>query len=56
MSASTGIQHYTPTDFNNNYIYNVNEITGINNVIGSGLFFYSSERFIQLSAGVRGNI
>ena len=38
MSASTGITQFTYTAFNNNYIYNVNEITGISSIIGSGIF------------------
>jgi len=53
MSASTGIKHYTYQDFNNNYIYNVNEITGINNIIGSGICAAArgSYNYRQVSGG-----
>jgi hypothetical protein len=54
MSPSTGIKHYTYTDFNNNHIYNVNDITGINNIIGgSGIFSSArgSYNYLQASGG-----
>ena len=39
MSPSTGIKHYTYTNFNNNDIYNVRNIEGINSIIGgTGVF------------------
>ena len=39
MSPTSGIKHFTYTDFNNNYLYNINDIVGINNIIGgTGVF------------------
>ncbi|MFM7985095.1 MAG: hypothetical protein ACKPKO_37835, partial [Candidatus Fonsibacter sp.] len=36
MSPTVGIKHITYTDFNNNYVYNIKEINGIDNILGSG--------------------
>ena len=53
MSASTGIKHYTYTIFNNNDIYNVRNIAGINNILGSGIFAAArgSYNYLQASGG-----
>ena len=41
MSFTFGITNFTYSDFNNNdiYIYNIHDITGVNNILGgSGVF------------------
>ena len=52
MSSSTGIKHYTYTEFNNNDIYNVNDIIGINSIMVQ-LFLQTrgSYNYLQVSGG-----
>ena len=50
MSPSTGIKHYTYTDFNNNHIINIRDITGVNNILGSGIFAATRGSFVYMSA------
>ena len=39
MSPTAGIKHFTYTDFNNNYLYNISDIVVINNIRGgTGVF------------------
>ena len=53
MSPSTSIRHYTYTNFNNNDIYNVRNIEGINNILGSGIFSAARGSYnnVQVSGG-----
>ncbi|MFM7985070.1 MAG: hypothetical protein ACKPKO_37695, partial [Candidatus Fonsibacter sp.] len=37
MAPTVGIKHFTYSDFNNNYVYNVNAISGIKSVMGFGI-------------------
>jgi hypothetical protein len=50
MSASTGIKHFTYTDFNNNNIININQIIGVTNILGSGNFAATRGSFVYMSA------
>ena len=50
MSASTGIKHFTYTDFNNNNIININHIIGVTNILGSGNFAATRGSFVYMSA------
>ncbi|MFM7978901.1 MAG: hypothetical protein ACKPKO_06255, partial [Candidatus Fonsibacter sp.] len=51
MSPTVGIKHVTYTDFNNNYVYNIKEINGIDNILGSGIFSAArgSYNYLQVS-------
>ena len=50
MRASTGIKHYTYTDFNSNHIINIRAITGVNNILGSGILAATIGSFVYMSA------
>ncbi|MFM7979494.1 MAG: hypothetical protein ACKPKO_09285, partial [Candidatus Fonsibacter sp.] len=50
MAPTVGIKHVTYSDFNNNYVYNINEIVGINNIMGSGIFVATRGSFTYLQA------
>ncbi|MFM7977828.1 MAG: hypothetical protein ACKPKO_00805, partial [Candidatus Fonsibacter sp.] len=53
MSPTAGIKHFTYTDFNNNYVYNIKEINGIDNILGSGICSAArgSYNYLQVSGG-----
>ncbi|MFM7983546.1 MAG: hypothetical protein ACKPKO_29890, partial [Candidatus Fonsibacter sp.] len=53
MSPTVGIKHFTYTYFNNNYVYNIKEINGIDNILGSGIFSAArgSYNYLQVSGG-----
>ncbi|MFM7982296.1 MAG: hypothetical protein ACKPKO_23550, partial [Candidatus Fonsibacter sp.] len=53
MSPTVGIKHFTYTDFYNNYVYNIKEINGIYNILGSGIFSAArgSYNYFQVSGG-----
>ncbi|MFM7989214.1 MAG: hypothetical protein ACKPKO_58860 [Candidatus Fonsibacter sp.] len=38
MAPTVGITHFTYSDFNHSYVYNIKEISGIDNILGSGVF------------------
>jgi hypothetical protein len=50
---SRGTTHFTYTDLNNIYIYNVNELLGISNTLGSGIVAAArgSFNYLQASGG-----
>ncbi|MFM7990480.1 MAG: hypothetical protein ACKPKO_65295, partial [Candidatus Fonsibacter sp.] len=50
MSPTAGIKHFTNSDFNNNYVYNIKEINGIYNILGSGIFAAPRGSFTYLQA------
>ncbi|MFM7985501.1 MAG: hypothetical protein ACKPKO_39920, partial [Candidatus Fonsibacter sp.] len=53
MAPTAGIKHFTYSDFNNNYVYNVKEISGIDNILGFGVFSAArgSYNYLQVSGG-----
>ena len=50
IAQTVGIRHFTYSDFNNNYVYNINEINGIDNILGSGIFAATRGSFTYLQA------
>ncbi|MFM7983865.1 MAG: hypothetical protein ACKPKO_31525, partial [Candidatus Fonsibacter sp.] len=52
-APTVGIKHFTYSDFNNNYVYNIKEINGIDNILGSGVFSAArgSYNYLQVSGG-----
>ncbi|MFM7990249.1 MAG: hypothetical protein ACKPKO_64130, partial [Candidatus Fonsibacter sp.] len=54
MAPTVGIKHFTYTVFNNNYVYNISDIVGINNSIGgTGVFSAArgSYNYLQVYGG-----
>ena len=50
MAPTVGIKHFTYSDFNNNYVYNIKEISGIDNILGSGICAATRGSFTDLQA------
>ncbi|MFM7990264.1 MAG: hypothetical protein ACKPKO_64210, partial [Candidatus Fonsibacter sp.] len=50
MSPTAGIQHFTYTDFNNNYVYTIKEINGIENILVFGIVAAPRGSFTYLQA------
>ncbi|MFM7988445.1 MAG: hypothetical protein ACKPKO_54945, partial [Candidatus Fonsibacter sp.] len=50
MAQTVGIKHFTYSDFNNNYVYNIKEINGIDHILGSGIFAATRGSFMYLQA------
>ncbi|MFM7987754.1 MAG: hypothetical protein ACKPKO_51425, partial [Candidatus Fonsibacter sp.] len=48
MAPTVVIRHFTYSDFNNNYAYNIKEINGIDNILGSGIFAATRGSFTYL--------
>ncbi|MFM7982468.1 MAG: hypothetical protein ACKPKO_24415 [Candidatus Fonsibacter sp.] len=53
MSPTAGIKHFTYTDFNNKYVYNIKEIHGIDYILGSGVFSAAKGSYIYLQVSGR---
>ena len=50
MAPTVGIKHFTYSDFNNKYVYNIKEINGIDNILGSGICVATRGPFTYLQA------
>ncbi|MFM7980573.1 MAG: hypothetical protein ACKPKO_14770 [Candidatus Fonsibacter sp.] len=50
MAPTVGIKHFTYSVFNNKYVYNIKEIHGIENILGSGICVAPRGSFTYLQA------